>query len=241
MRRGIGVVLAVVLLAPVAHAQDASTLFQQGLAAYQRGDTAAACGLFERSYKAEAATGTLFNLATCHAKERRFWEARGEFLKLAGQMDREDKADKAKIARVAAAATEAELPKLKFVFPDSSSSNVEKISIDGEVFAAEKVHAPIVVARGLHLVVFAAEGMSTAEQTIDAMGVAAITVHVPVLSLQALPDPAGATTNCYCGAPGIAVPRDTRVMLLVAAAGVFWVALRRRFRHSNHVTRPQQE
>ena len=105
MRRELSILMtvAVLLAAPHAHAQDAATLFQQGLAAYQRGDTAAACGLFERSYKAEAATGTLFNMAKCHATEGHYWEARGEFLKLAGEMDRAGKADKAKIARDAAA------------------------------------------------------------------------------------------------------------------------------------------
>lgn len=161
-------------------AQDASSLFQQGLAAFQNGDTAKACSLFEQSYGLDAATGTLFNLATCHAKEGRFWQARSEFVKLAGEMDRQGKTDKAKIARDAAADAEKHVPKLALVFP--SGSNVQSIEVDGDDLDSAKWKTPIPVARGSHVVTFGADGLKTETRTVNAQEEGAVTIDVPVLS-----------------------------------------------------------
>lgn len=219
MRRTGTFVLIALLAAPHAGAVDATTLFKQGLAAFQRGDTATACGLFEQSYKLDAATGTLFNMAKCHATEGHYWQARGEFLKLAGEMDRAGKADKAKIARDAAADAEKHVPKLALTFPDAS--NVETIAIDGDELDQAKWKTPIAVAPGSHVLTFGAAGTQKQTRTIEAQADGAIVeVDVPVLVAGAARGPEGAPTPRPDRTPVQSAGSTGRTTGLIIGSGV---------------------
>lgn len=61
-------ILLSVLLSQTAPAMDADGLFKSAREAMAKRDYAEACPLFERSHQAEAALGTLLNLADCYEK-----------------------------------------------------------------------------------------------------------------------------------------------------------------------------
>lgn len=168
--------------APVASAQgeSARVLFERGLAAFERGETAAACQLFEKSYALDGASGTLYNLAFCHQRAGLHWQARGEFLKLAAQMDREQKPDKARLAREGAAEAERHVPKLTLVMP--SPNDAAWIELDGEALDEAGWSRPIPVAPGTHLITVGADGFDTASLTVVARGGGELVrVNIPLL------------------------------------------------------------
>lgn len=220
-------ILSAMLIAPRARAQDpGAALFRKGLALYRSGNTAAACDAFGQSYKLQPATGTLFNLAKCHATEGRYWDARGEFLKLAGEMDAAGKSGKAQIARNQAASAEAHLPRIALAF--RPQSNASEISIDGNTIDAEKWHQPIPVAPGSHVLTFAADGKKTEARTVEAQGHATVAVNVPALNALtehpaedgATPHPSAHSTLPDQGAAGWSSGKTAGVV----AGGVAFVA-----------------
>lgn len=229
------VTLAALLLAPAASGQNpGAALFRKGLALYARGDTAAACRAFEQSYKLEPASGTLFNLATCHAKEGRYWQARREFLELGREMQSAGKDDKAQIARDRARRAAEHLPKLGFQFP--TPSNVQRIRIDGKPVPEARWQAPIAVRTGAHTVSFAGNGLQPRTIHVNAEGDGAI-VHVTVPTLAgtsgsgaqapAVTPPGGGSARLAAGAHGTGRQSwwTTKRTIGVVAAGVGVVAL----------------
>jgi hypothetical protein len=179
---------------------SAKALFQQGVALFNRGDTEAACSKFEQSYGLDPATGTLFNLASCHAKQGRYWIARREFLKLANEMENAGKTDKAEIARQKAHEAAQHLPKLSFQFP--SPSNVDLIRIDGKRLAQSRWQSPIPVRSGRHVILFAAEGMQPQRLSVSAGGEGAI-VNVAVPALTAAPSEQAPAPASSSNAPAV--------------------------------------
>jgi hypothetical protein len=94
---------ALAFSAPVAFAQDiaaAEALFREGRALMDQGDYVAACQKLTESQRLDASSGTLLNLAVCHAKQGKTATAWAEFLAAArlartqGNAVREDEARK---------------------------------------------------------------------------------------------------------------------------------------------------
>ena len=81
--RRIGIILAVLVFSSAAHAADpaaAETLFREGRTLLSAGQLDAACRKFEDSQALDASSGTLLNLAACHAKQGKTATAWAEFL-----------------------------------------------------------------------------------------------------------------------------------------------------------------
>src|SRR5688572_24536755 len=57
----------------------AEQIFEQARAAFDRGDYATACPLFEASQKLDPALGTLLNMATCYEKAGQLASAWGRY------------------------------------------------------------------------------------------------------------------------------------------------------------------
>jgi hypothetical protein len=176
------VVACTLAVTPAASQQPtADQLFQEGVRLFQRGETRTACERFAASYKLDAAPGTLYDLAACHEKDGKLWQARLEFLDLGERAANLGKQDKVQIARDRVRAIETRLPKLVLRFP--ASSNVASITLDGAVVAQGAWSAPLPVDDGTHTVQFAATGKASQTAQVEVHGEAQqATVPVPVLA-----------------------------------------------------------
>lgn len=190
---GLSLLLLTLTTSALAGTDDsAQALFKQGLKLFNNGDIAAACNKFEKSYRLEAAGGTLFNLATCHEREGHYWKARGEFLKLESEMKAAGKTDKAELAHSKASETEAHLPSLVLHFP--AASNVGQVMLDGKALDRSEWHSPVPVQTGSHVLTFSAPGLQQQRVSVQAgTGGEQVKIDVPILkgaSTKAAPAPA---------------------------------------------------
>src|SRR5439155_3292101 len=121
---GAPVGLAVILRAGVLGAQEptaevalAEMLYREGRALVVEGKVREACPKFAESYRLDAATGTLLNLASCHEAEGKLasaWLEYSEALNLA-RRDRRD--DRIRFAQEHLSAIEPKLSRLTVVVP----------------------------------------------------------------------------------------------------------------------------
>jgi hypothetical protein len=173
-----------------AHAQGTSPedLFREGVSLFARGELAAACERFERSYKLDAAPGTLFNLANCHEKQGRLWQARVDYQDLVERATAAGKPDKAKLSQERLIAVEARLPRLAFALPPGN--NVASVFIDDSALPDGAWRAPVPVDFGAHVIEFRAPGKVSVKRTLTTPAAALVAVDVPVLAPQATTSPA---------------------------------------------------
>lgn len=182
MKRTVLALLFALAFAPVAHAADrsAAQLFKRGVGLFKAGKVEAACKAFEESDKLDDQPGTLFNMAACHEKQRRYFAAHQEFARLAARMQAAGKADKAAIAKRRADKAAVHAPRLELVL--SRSNNVTRISLDGQALPAESWKQPVLVNAGSHQLSFSAEGKRTVTASATAGSDSTTRVPVPVLS-----------------------------------------------------------
>lgn len=134
-RTGLLWVAVASLVASTAHAQTrstedlaaAETLFREGRALIEAGQTSAACRKFEESYRLDSAPGTLLNTARCHQLEGKIATAWAEFHQVAAEARRDGREDREKIATEAIQELEPRLPKLTIEVP--SETRVEGLEI----------------------------------------------------------------------------------------------------------------
>jgi hypothetical protein len=172
----------------------AEDLFKEGVSLFERGEIGAACERFERSYKLDAAPGTLFNLAGCHERQGRLGQARLEYLDLVERATAAGKPDKAKLSREHLLAVEQRLPKLALVFPPRT--NVMSILVDQSALAEGAWHDLVPVERGEHVVEFRAPGKTAVRRTLTTSDASVTNVEVPVLAPEGVfvaPSPAPVT------------------------------------------------
>jgi hypothetical protein len=185
------------LAASPAGAQSATAedLFREGVSLFARGETAAACERFERSYKLDAAPGTLFNRANCYERAGRLWLARTDFKDLVDRATAAGKLDKAELARARLVAVEAQLPKVSLAFPQGS--NVATIAVDGVQVDRALWQKPFPVDVGAHVIEFGGPGKATVKQPFTAGAAITARLDVPMLGPLAeapLPVPPAAAT-----------------------------------------------
>jgi serine/threonine-protein kinase len=158
---------------------SADDLFREGVQLFARGEFAAACDRFDRSYKLEPAPGTLYNLAGCHEKEGKLWQARLDYVDLVDRATKAGKLDKAHLAQQRLAEVEARLPKVALTFP--ADSTVTMIVLDGVPVPPGVWHDSVPVDRGPHVLEFVAPGKRGVKATFTATQVATVRVDVPHL------------------------------------------------------------
>ena len=112
----------------------AEQLFRDGKRLLAEGKVAEACRAFEGSYRKQAATTTLLNLADCHEKDGRLASAWSEFAEAERALRRDPgQAALKEVAQARATALEARLSRLRIDVPPASA-------VDGlEVFRGDTV------------------------------------------------------------------------------------------------------
>src|SRR5882672_7960826 len=144
----IGAALVAAIAAPrTAIAQKqvvlAETLYQTGRDLMTAGKYAEACPKFAESYRLDAATGTLLNLAACHEAEGKFASAWGEFTDGANAAERDGRDDRVEYATDRAQAL---LPKLSRLVIDTAQGvdrAALQISLDGAEVGAAALGVPM--------------------------------------------------------------------------------------------------
>jgi hypothetical protein len=221
---------AVVLLATVAGAQERSAddLFQEATQLFARGETKAACDKFAASYKLDASPGTLFNMAVCHEKDSRLWQARAEFLDFADRAIKVHKPEAAQPALQHLTSIEAHLPRVQLAFPDRA--NVTSILVDGAALEPEAWKKPFPVdgARSDHAIEFRGAGGASETRKVTTGAEGSVTkVDVPALAAGAggAVDTGGGGAAVVSPAPVAAGHADHTVAYVVGGAGVVALAV----------------
>jgi hypothetical protein len=160
----------------------AEALYREGRALLLERKVSEACPKFAESYRIDAATGTLLNLATCHESERKFAAAWVEFSHAITLARRDRRHDRVQFAQEHLAAIEPKLSYLKVVVPDGGEAPGLEIRVDGVPLgnAARGVSTPVDL--GSHTVDATAPGRKSWSQSVDVKNDATnVTVLVPLL------------------------------------------------------------
>src|SRR5260221_8706952 len=155
-----GAAAVVVLFAPLsASAQSAGAevalaeaLYQKGRQLMAEGKYAEACPKFAESYRLDAATGTLLNLAACHESEKKLATAWAEFSEAAASARRDHRDDRVKFAEEHLAAIEPKLSRLTVTVAPNAEVPQLKLQVDGAVVLAAARGVPAPVDPGEHVV-----------------------------------------------------------------------------------------
>jgi len=130
----------------------AQRLFDEALAAAEKGDFASACPKFLASQQADPKTSTLLNLANCYEKNLQSASAWGAFREAEGLARKIGRTDWETIARDRAALLEPKLMKLTIVVPQESRLEGLAVTRDGEKISVGEYGVAIPVDPGLHIV-----------------------------------------------------------------------------------------
>ena len=209
--------LPITLMTQVARGQEsgaegalAEALYREGRKLMAMGKVAEACPKFAESYRLDAATGTLLNLASCHENEHKLATAWFEFSGAVALARRDRRYDRVRFAQERLAIIEPRLSYLTVVVPPAVDLTGLEIRVDGVVVrsAARGVSTP--VDPGDHRVDASAPGHKPWSQQVgitqDAMNIA---VSIPVLE----PDPTAPATPApseSSAAPAARVDRGAR-------------------------------
>ncbi|MBI4953820.1 MAG: hypothetical protein HY908_17475 [Myxococcales bacterium] len=184
---------------------EAESAFQAGLDAMQKGDLKTACPLLEASQKAEARSGTLLLLASCHEQQgltATAWTEYKDAFKLADTENRKDNAQK---GRDLAAALTPKLSRLRLDPPAPEAGVSIAVTLDGRPVFTFGTH--FAVDPGEHVLAASAPGRVawTKNVTIGKEGDQQ-TVAIPALAVDAAakptPVPTGGAVVAPTPAPG---------------------------------------
>ncbi len=140
----------------IAHARNAhgdetpvaESLFQEGLAAMERGDLGQACRLFAESQRLDPGGGTLLNLALCHERAGHFATAWAQYHQALGLARRGGRDDRVTFAEEHIAALEPHVPRLAIVM--SEPLELARVKVDGVELSAAAWELPLPVDPGAH-------------------------------------------------------------------------------------------
>ncbi len=136
----------------------AHQLFQQGRAALEGGNYAAACPKLAESQRLSPRGGTLLNLARCHELEGKTASAWAEFGAALRQAKREGRADREAIALEHLGALEARLSRLTVIVPPAVEIEGLEVRYDGTEFKRAVWGEAVPVDPGAHVVEASAPG-----------------------------------------------------------------------------------
>jgi hypothetical protein len=143
----------------------ATVLFEQGRAAIQAGDWAAACPKLEESHRLDPRVGTLLNLADCEehihklAAARTYWQ---QAVDLAGSLG-DARAD---LARQRLTALDPRVPRLSVLLADGSPPDAEVLR-DGVKLGAASLGVSLPIDPGDHEIVVRAPGYEDGRATVS--------------------------------------------------------------------------
>jgi hypothetical protein len=157
----------------------AETLFMAARGLMEAGRYPEACTKLAESYRLDAASGTLLNLAVCHEHEGKLASAWGEFRQALHEAESAGRADREQLARSHAAALEPQLPFLAFDVLEAARVPELSIVRNGVTVSAAAWSTELPVDPGRVLVVQRAPGYlpSTQEVVIAPGQHLTITVH----------------------------------------------------------------
>lgn len=200
-------------------AAAAEALFNEAIALQQRGQWRAACTRFEASYKLDPATGTLHNLADCHAKEGRLASAWAAYRQVADEAEHAVNARRLKLAREAAQALEPRLPRMVILVTEEARVPGLQVDRDGSVLVPELLGAPLPVDPGEHTI--RAEAPGYAGWSAQVQLAERETLEVPLPLLQKLEiAPAVATPVAAFGVGAAVAPNSSVIQESRTAGGV---------------------
>jgi hypothetical protein len=132
---------------------EAQQLFDEGHAAYDRGDFALACRKFAQSQKLEPAGGTLMSLADCEERLGQFLAARSHYHAALTLFTAPD--ERIPFVKKRLAALEKRTPTLTLTLAPTASAGAT-VELDGYPVLASELGTPVPVDPGKHVVVVSA-------------------------------------------------------------------------------------
>jgi hypothetical protein len=166
----------------------AEALYRRGRQLMAEGKYSEACPKFAESYRLDAGTGTLLNLASCHEGEGKLATAWLEFTEAAGAAKRDHRDDRVEFAEERLSAIEPKLSRLAVTVAPAGDIAELKVQLDGVAVLAAARGVPAPVDPGDHVVEAHAPGRKPWTQTVQIGEQAqSVTVTVPLLDAEAPP------------------------------------------------------
>ena len=142
---------------------EAEALFQRARAKVLQGDFAAACPLFEESYRLAGGGGTAQNLATCYEDLGKLALAHKTFVALRRASVASGREDRVRLCDEHIVKLELRLARLRVRVPPQSRAPGMKILVDGDEPDEPTRTAGVLVDPGPHVVLVSAPGMASIE------------------------------------------------------------------------------
>jgi hypothetical protein len=181
------------------------SLFQQAKGLMAAGNYAEACPKFEESFRLEAATGTLLNLAVCHEKAGQTATAWAEYTDAAARARREGRSDREKFAADHARALEPVLARLTLAVPPATREPQLEVRVDGTLIGQASWGTAVPFDPGKHAVEASAPAKQRFSTEVELGAGQSRTVEIPTLHPAASTKPVAAKP----GASGTS-PTDSR-------------------------------
>lgn len=187
------VTVALMLVGGPARADEASvaeSLFQQGIAAMNKGDLERACGMLAESQRLDPGGGTLLNLALCHERAGRTATAWARYLEALGVARRDRRDDRVTFAEEHIRAIEPTLPRLTVGLAERPDG--VRVKVDGVELRAGAWEVPSPVDPGERVVRVEAPGRRAHTATVTVLAGESKRLAIPALPPEASPVPAAA-------------------------------------------------
>lgn len=215
---GLTALAFLVAQAPPAHAQAnvAEALFREGQRLMSAGQVHEACLKFAESQRADAAIGTLINLALCHEKEGKLASAFTEYGDAAAEAGRAGQNDRADYARGRAQALDKKVHHLVIEFKSPPAD--AEVKLDGAAFGLALLHTAFPIDPGDHTLEATAPGKKPWSKKVT-VAADANTDRIDIPALEDLPPeaasapPQGATTGPFVPPPADEAPRTNKTKL----------------------------
>jgi hypothetical protein len=187
-----GFVAASSLVAGTAAAQSpgaevalAEMLYRQGRQLMAEGKTSEACPKFAESYRLDAATGTLLNLAACHEAEKKLATAWLEYTEAITLARRDKREDRIRFAQERLTSIEPKLSRLTVIVPPASEVPELEVQVDHVSVRRAAWGVPAPVDPGSHTIEARAKGRKawSKQMTVDREATN-ITVTIPLLDAE---------------------------------------------------------
>ncbi len=178
----LAVLIACVTLPARAQSTDAEQLFREGKQRMTQQDYGHACPMFEQSFVADPATGTLLALALCHERQGKFASAAREYAEAATRSERENRPDRAQAARSKLATLEPRLSKLTIDGTKVAALSELQVSLNGRPMERAALSVATPVDGGEYLIEASAVGGRTWRERVTIVdGGESKTVQIPDL------------------------------------------------------------